>query len=190
MSGAPRPRGRRGTAVLAALAMPLGVGTAVLIGCLVLEMVPRDAAAAALTAFGVALALRTLDKGEDHPWPDAADRDTDGSRRDVSRLSWSLFGRDGAVSEAAVRRLRQDALRRLARVGVVLPAGFPAAPGSGRPGNPPGAEDRARALLGEPVWQVLTAPGGRLPDLADVERCVDAIERLVPPAGPDGRTTT
>lgn len=215
----------RGAAALGRLALPLGVGVAVLTGCLVLSMAPRDAVAAAVTAFGVTLSLRMLDKGQEHAWPEAADRDSDGSRRDVSHLTWSLVGRDGAVSEAAVRRLRQDAVRRLARVGVVLPDGLPR---SG--GHPPRADrtaasgvgtrpeeagpavdlpvDRARALLGERVWQVLTAPGGWLPDLDDVERCVDALERLVPPgqvprtaahrtttppaapaAGTDGRTT-
>lgn len=194
---------RRAGSAAAGLAVPLVVGLAVLGGCLVLRMVTRDAVAAAVTAFGIALALRTLDKGEEHAWPDVTDRDTDGSRRDVARLTWSLVGRDGSVSEAAVRRLREDALRRLARAGVPLPAGLPrggdrrtddgagvrgAADGAGPPVNSPEAERQARDLLGEPVWTVLTAAGGRLPDLDDVERCIDAIERLVPTT--DGRTTT
>jgi hypothetical protein len=204
----------RGTRALARLALPIGVGLAVLTACLVVSLSPRDAAAAAVTAFGVTLSLRMLDKGQEHAWPAATDRDTDGSRRDVSHLTWSLVGRDGAVSEAAVRRLRQDAVRRLARVGVVLPAGLPrsgdhpggttgtTATGAGAVAPqdasglaaPPGAVDRARALLGEPAWRVLTGPGGWLPDLDDVERCVDALERLVPagegPRAAEHRTPT
>lgn len=190
---------RRAGRALGRLAVPLVVGLGVLGGCLVLDMVTRDAVAAAVTAFGIALALRMLDKGAEHAWPDAGEQDTDGSRRDVAHLTWSLVGRDGSVSEAAVRRLREDAVRRLARVGVVLPAGLPrggedradGAAGHGGSGtaatNSPEAEQRARALLGEPAWTVLTAPGGWLPDLGDVERCVDAIDRLVPTT--DGRTT-
>jgi len=40
---------------------------------------------------------------------------------------------------------------------------------------------RARALLGEPAWTVLTSPGGVMPSLADAARCVEAVERLAPP---------
>lgn len=185
--------GLRG-AVLAVgrLAVPITVGVGVLTLCLLLRMAPRDAAVAALTAFGVTVVLRVLDKGEEHPWTAAPEADPDGSRRDVARLTWTLVGRDGRVSEAAVRRLRADARRRLARAGVVLPptfatdgAGTDALPGGGP--EDPSAAVRARALLGEPAWAVLTGTGGWLPTLAEVEACVVAVERLGPPtavAGP------
>lgn len=209
---------RRALACLQPLLLPLVLGAAVLAVCLYLQMATPDALAAALAATGLALALRTLDKGADHAWTDVPELDTDGTRRDVAHVTWSLVGRDGRVSEAAVRRLRQDARRRLRRLGVDLPADFPTTSpartgrGQGVPadGSRPGAagpdlrdaEARARSLLGEPAWSVLTGTGGWLPTLDEVEQCVEALERLdrpqrtdptgTTPTGstPDGRTTS
>ncbi|MBC7291697.1 MAG: hypothetical protein H5T83_10275 [Actinotalea sp.] len=188
----PRTALRRTLTGLGALVLPVVLGSAVLAAALGLRMVPRDAVVVALAVAGFTLALRMLDKGDEHAWPEPAERDTDGSRRDVAHLSWALVGRDGRVSEAAVRRLREDARRRLARTGVVLPARFPVGAdaaghvdGSGRPD--PVAQARAR--LGEPAWTVLTATGRGLPSLDEVELVIDALERLAPlPAGPPAGT--
>jgi hypothetical protein len=195
----PRVRARRILGGLAQLLLPVVVSAGVLAGCLFLQMAALDAVVAALAAGGLTLAVRVLDKGADHAWQPAADVDTDGTRRDVAHLTWSLVGRDGRVSEAAVRRLRDDARRRLRRVGVVLSPGFPVgqptrAGGAGSAGREDRAsgdapltddhaddETRARALLGEPAWSVLTGTGGWLPTLDEVERCVEALERLAPP---------
>ncbi|WP_225752704.1 hypothetical protein [Actinotalea sp. Marseille-Q4924] len=196
MSSAGRARLR----VAERLALPLTTGTAVLVVCLVMRMAPGDAAAAAVGTVGITLALRMLDKGDEHAFPPGSTRDTEGSRRDVAHLTWSFVGRDGRVSEAAVRRLRADARRRLARAGVTVPPGVLGSPpdeAAHADATATQAVADARALLGEPAWTVLTDTGGWLPTLAEVEQCVEAIERLAPagrvPPGttsPDGRTTT
>jgi len=111
-------------------------------------------------------------------WPRHRPAPRDGARREVGALSWAFAGRPGLVSEEAVRRLRADAARRLARHGVVLPGGLNA--GTPRSAAPDDVV-RARALLGEPAWTVLTSPGGVMPSLADAARCVEAVERLAPP---------
>lgn len=54
-------------------------------------------------------------------WPEATILDQDhGARRDIARLSWSVSGNDRQVGRTLRLRLRQVALRRLARRGIDL----------------------------------------------------------------------
>src|SRR5665648_881084 len=80
---------------------------------------PPQLAAAVLVAVGLVSGSRDPD-----PWPQARREETAGTRREVAALTWSFIGRDGRVSEAAVRRLRSDATRRLAQRGLVVPGGI------------------------------------------------------------------
>lgn len=139
----------------------------------VLGLRTPDAVLFGLVALVIGLVLVSGDAGAQNEWPDGEYEETDGTRREVAAITWSLVGREGRVAEPAVRRLRTVAVRRLARHGVDLPHGL-----GPRPTDEDEAELRAHALLGDRAWTILTAPGGRLPSLNDVEHCVDVIERL------------
>lgn len=154
----------------------LGAGVGLIAG--VCGMAWRDAALLGLAVMVVVLVSTTpAATSPEHRWPDTTSEETDGARRDVTSLTWSLVGMDGRVSEQAVRRLRADATRRLARRGVVLPGGLNATTSATAPTE---AVRRARDLLGERAWRILTVPDGRMPSLDDVAYCVDVIECLVP----------
>lgn len=127
---------------------------------------------AVLVAVGLVSGARDPD-----PWPQARPEETAGTRREVAALTWSFIGRDGRVSEAAVRRLRSDATRRLAQRGLVVPGGITSSTATS-PDVPDEVRERARAALGDRAWQILTAPGGWMPSLADIGHCVDVVERL------------
>lgn len=127
---------------------------------------------AVLVAVGLVSGARDPD-----PWPKARPEETAGTRREVAALTWSFIGRDGRVSEAAVRRLRSDATRRLAQRGLVVPGGITSSTATS-PDVPDEVRERARAALGDRAWQILTAPGGWMPSLADLGQCVDVVERL------------
>jgi len=132
-----------------------------------------------LVALLVAVAVRR--PAAEHRWPDAPPPEPDGARRDVFELTTTFAGAGGRVSESAVRRLRGDATRRLARRGVLLPATLgPDTPAAADPDT----VRRARSLLGDRAWRILTSPGGVMPSFDDVVHCVDLIERLVPPDRP------
>jgi|GEM_PF-1733012 len=164
------------------------VAGAVLIGLLsgVLGLRWPDAVLVGLIA-GVVVAVFVVAGASDAPaWPTARAAETSGTRRDVSALTWSFIGLDGHVSEAAVRRLRVDASRRLARNGIVVPGGLGATTVRD---TEPAVQDAARAALGERAWRILTAPGGFMPSLADVAHCVEVVEGLasepaIPPIAP------
>lgn len=142
-----------------------------------------DAALVGLAAAVVTLVASILGAGETDPWPRYRPPEQSGTRRDVMALTWSLIGREGRVSEFAVRRVRLDATRRLAQRGVVVPGGLGAATRT----SPDVSDDvrgQARALLGDRAWFILTTPGGTMPSLADIAHCVEVVERLEPPAPP------
>ncbi|MCB2177729.1 MAG: hypothetical protein KQH57_18115 [Actinomycetales bacterium] len=121
------------------------------------------------------LVLPDLGSGRDMDWPAPVANPHHGRRVEVSRLTWSLAGRDGRVSEPGVRRIREIATARLARVGLPLSAGFEG------PADARGEAERraARAALGPRAWSVLAAPSSRLPSVADVAECVHALEQIL-----------
>ncbi len=139
-----------------------------------------DAALVGLVAAVVTVVASMAGAGETDPWPRYRPPDQSGTRRDVMALTWSFIGREGRVSEFAVRRVRLDATRRLARHGVVVPGGL----GASTRTSPEVSDDvrqRARALLGDRAWFILTTPGGTMPSLVDIAHCVEVVERLEPP---------
>jgi hypothetical protein len=163
--------GRGAAALLTGLALG---GVAVLVA----GLTALDGAVVAVAGAVLVLAAGALEGGEEHGWPPVPHRESDGARPAVSALMWSFAGRDGKVSEAGLRALRRQAGRRLAGEGIVLDDGaghLVSAPGGPRPGD----DTRARELLGERAWRVLTHRGD-LPSVADVAHCVDVVERLTP----------
>lgn len=143
---------------------------------------PGDAFLVGLLALVIGIVSVAVDAGEDDLWPEPEHEELHGTRREISALTWSFVGREGRVAEPAVRRLRAVAARRLTRRGVVLPRGLLQRGAGDSPSMPLADEQQARAreLLGERAWTILTAPGGWLPSLADLTHCVGVIERLGP----------
>lgn len=142
-----------------------------------------DAALVGLVAAVVAVVASVVGASDTDTWPRYRPPEQSGTRRDVMALTWSFIGREGRVSEFAVRRVRLDATRRLAKRGVVIPGGL----GATTRTSPEVSDDvrqQARALLGDHAWFILTTPGGTMPSLADIAHCVEVVERLEPPAPP------
>lgn len=156
-----------------------------------------------LVGLAVAVAgvvVLALDAGEGYQWPPDDLAQTDGARREISSLTWSFVGRDGRVSENAVKHLQEVASRRLARHGAVVPGGLrnlphtqaladdaaavlrsdgspdPAAVAHAAAVRAAGA--RAEELLGPRAWRCLAGRSGWLPSLSDVAHCIDVLEGM------------
>lgn len=160
------------------LRRPLIIAVSCAVVAMILGLRLLDGVLIGLVVFVLAAAATAIQDPTEYPWPPAGPEEPDGARGEVYALTWSFVGRDGRVSEVAVRRLRADATRRLARQRVILPGGLSAATSR----NPDPAVERARALLGERAWATLTAAGGLMPSILDVAHCVDVIENLGRPA--------
>ena len=152
---------------------------AVLVGIVagVLGLYGGDALLVGLVAGVVVAVVLLVGAAEPSGWPAARREETSGTRREVSALTWSFIGLDGRVTEAAVRRLRVDASRRLALRGVVVPGGLGATTQRDAPDDVKAAASDA---LGDRAWRILTAPGGYMPSLADVAHCIEVVEGLAP----------
>ena len=94
-----------------------------------------------------------------------------GTRSEVSQTAWALRGRHGEIGDGGHKRLRTFARSRLRRRGLDLDDPRDAA---------------AIAVLLSPRAAVALAAGAHL-RIADVEYCLDRLERLEPPPGPDRR---
>ncbi|CAM3943837.1 hypothetical protein [Isoptericola cucumis] len=136
-----------------------------------------DAVHAALLVVVVAAVVyvwRTLEEGEDAGWPPVPEARRAGARNDVSELGWATFTRNGAVGNRMRARIVALAAARLAEHGVDLGA------------DGPGDRAAAERLLGPDVVATMTSRGEAT--RAQVERWLDAVERLAPPTpDPDGR---
>lgn len=154
---------------VAALAVVAGV-----VAAATMLTTPADGVLVGLVVLAGGLVVRALGEGEHHVWVDPPAPAHRGARRAVTALSWTLTGRDGRVAEGALRRLREDARRRLALRGVHVPV-----TPSDADHLPAEAVDRARALLGDRVWHLLTTRGTP-PTIREVEHCVRVLEELVP----------
>ena len=92
------------------------IGLGVLVGGLVWSVglnAPQSLLLGAAVA-AIRAGVSALHLGLDPVWPSPVDPRGDGLRTDVSRLSWTLSGRDGTVGPVAVARFRALAERRLA----------------------------------------------------------------------------
>ncbi|GAB2484461.1 hypothetical protein GCM10027063_28030 [Promicromonospora xylanilytica] len=98
----------------------------------------------------------------DPEWPRTPVEARAGGRHDVSDLGWSVFGRDGHVTDRVVRRIRALAADRLRAHGI-------------DPADP-AAQPHAERLLGARVLRQLKS--GQPPTARTVKTWLDAIERL------------
>lgn len=121
--------------------------------------------AAAATALACALTMlwaATENTVADPEWPRTAVETRPGGRHDVSDLGWSVFGRDGLVTDRVVRRVRALAVDRLRAHGVDT--------------DDPAAQADAERLLGATVVRQLSS--GVPPRARTVQDWLDAVERL------------
>lgn len=120
------------------------------------------AAATALTCAVTVVWSATESTVADPEWPRTPVDARPGGRHDVSELGWSVFGRDGLVTDRVVRRVRALAADRLRAHGVDV--------------TDPAARPEAERLLGADVLRQLSSgvpPRGRT-----VQTWLDAVERL------------
>lgn len=99
------------------------------------------------------------------PGFDAPRIDTEPHRRptEISRMAWALNTHTGMAGQQITRRVSAILRHRLLRQGI----------------DPDAPEDRARltAVIGPDLWDRLT---GRAPTIVDIERALDAVDRLNP----------
>ncbi len=118
----------------------------------------------AVTTVGAAVfALDQLDDDSQLPPLDPTGR-SEGTRREVSRLSWALAGADNRVGDRPYRRVRAIAAHRLAMRGI-------------DPSDPAG-EEAARALLGPMGFDQLVAETTSPPTQRTFAACITLLERL------------
>ncbi|MFD2795298.1 hypothetical protein ACFS27_17190 [Promicromonospora vindobonensis] len=128
---------------------------------------PWHAAAAATLATATSIlwsatGSTTGSTTSDPEWPRNPVEARAGGRHDVSDLGWSVFGRDGHVTDRVVRRIRALAADRLRAHGI-------------DPADP-AAEPDAERLLGARVLRQLKSR--QPPTARTVKTWLDAIERL------------
>ncbi|PUB26204.1 hypothetical protein C8K30_106293 [Promicromonospora sp. AC04] len=121
----------------------------------------------AIAAVALAVAASVLWSGteatvDDPQWPPVAIEARAGGRHDVSDLGWSVFGRDGLITDRVVRRVRALAADRLRAHGV-------------DPSDPAARPDAER-LLGARVHRQLLSHAP--PTARTMQTWLDAIERL------------
>lgn len=136
---------------------------------------PWHAAAAAAVATAISILWAATDTNTTDPeWPHLPLEARAGGRHDVSDLGWSVFGRDGHVTDRVVRRIRALAADRLRAHGVDP--------------SDPAAEPDAERLLGARVLHQLKSR--RPPTARTVQTWLEAIERLGPAPITDAAFTT
>ncbi len=112
--GSGRLRGTIALAVLLAGVLPAGLA---LFGVAPTQVILLGAVGATVCAL-----IRARPAMADPPgWPERVELNQDaGARRDIARLSWSVSGSDRQVGRTLRLRLREVAVRRLARRGIDL----------------------------------------------------------------------
>lgn len=124
---------------------------------------PWHAYAAATLAAALSILWSATDATTSDPqWPHTHVEARAGGRQDVSDLGWSVFGRDGHVTDRVVRRIRALAVDRLRAHGVDP--------------SDPAEEPEAERLLGARVVRQLKSR--QPPTARTVQTWLDAIERL------------
>lgn len=114
---------------------------------------------------GAAVAMLMLLALPAEPGADAPQMPAAVERRatEVSRLAWALNPRTGLAGERITRRVRGVLRHRLELIGL----------DPERPADVP----RCDALIGQGLWARLT---GQATSITDIERALDAIDRLSP----------
>jgi hypothetical protein len=153
-------RRRQRIAWTAALAFVLAVASWA-IGVTVLQSVLLASVVAAVGA--AIIALDRLDGEPTLPPLDAVGR-SEGTRREVSRLSWAMAGPDNRVGGIPYRRLRAIAVDRLRLRGVDV--------------TDPAGDQAARELLGPLGYQHLLAEAAAPPTQRVFQSCIALLERL------------
>ncbi len=124
---------------------------------------PWHAVAAAAVASAISILWSATEATIPDPeWPHLPIEARAGGRHDVSDLGWSVFGRDGRVTDRVVRRIRALAADRLRAHGVDP--------------SDPAAEPDAERLLGARVLRQLKSR--QPPTARTVQTWLDAIDRL------------
>jgi hypothetical protein len=124
---------------------------------------PWHAVAATAVATAISILWSATDATVPDPeWPHLPIQARAGGRHDVSDLGWSVFGRDGHVTDRVVRRIRALAADRLRAHGVDP--------------TDPTAEPEAERLLGARVLRQLRSR--QPPTARTVQTWLDAIDRL------------
>ena len=124
---------------------------------------PWHAVATAAVATAISILWSATDATTPDPeWPHLPIEARAGGRHDVSDLGWSVFGRDGHVTDRVVRRIRALAADRLRAHGVDP--------------SDPAAEPDAERLLGARVLRQLKSR--QPPTARTVQTWLDAIDRL------------
>ena len=126
---------------------------------------PWHATAAAALALAASVLWSATDATTNDPeWPRRIRPARAGGRNDVSDLGWSVFGRDGHVTDRVVRRIRALAADRLRAHGV-------------DPADPAARPDAERLLGARVLKQIWSYEP---PTARTVQVWLDAIERLGP----------
>ncbi len=129
-----------GSGILPAIVIGIGIGTVALV-----------------------LRLASVNSGA-RDWPPPPPVVRDGSRHESSDLSWAIRGRDGAVDDRIVGRIRRIAADRLAARQLDLE-------------NPAHAEQIQR-LIGSSTYDVLMKPAVHAVRISDVLGMLDILDRI------------
>jgi hypothetical protein len=123
-----------------------------------------DVAHSLMIGLAVALVVagsRVIGLGDQAVWPRLPFGRRDGARRDVSSLSWSLYGQQHELTGSGRRRLRRVCLDTLELAGMSL--------------DTPEGIRAVQDLLGRPVTAFLIDPDQPAPDLRGVQRTLTAL---------------
>ncbi|MBO0923899.1 hypothetical protein J1G44_06760 [Cellulomonas sp. zg-ZUI199] len=143
---------------------PLAVGAAVAALAWALGMRTSSALVLGLAAATLTAVLQRVDS---LPEPRPARRvqaARDGGRGEVLDVAWSMVGRDGRVTERALRPLRAAGARRVARHGLDLTDDRQA--------------DALTGLLGRRAYGTLARRGHPTPTVGDLTHTLGVLERL------------
>ncbi|TDE97495.1 hypothetical protein EXU48_04715 [Occultella glacieicola] len=126
-----------------------------------------DVAHSLMIGLGVAVVVagsRVIGLGDQAVWPRLPFGRRDGARRDVSSLSWSLYGQQHELTGSGRRRLRRVCLDTLELGDIRL--------------DTPEGVRAAEDLLGRPVTEFLLDEDRPAPDLRGVHRTLTALTKV------------
>jgi hypothetical protein len=128
-----------------------------------LDVVPSIVVALVLAGLGITLGIITV-PADNIEWPPAPPEPTDGARREVSELTWSLRTPGGVVDERIVQRVRRIAVTSLRRRQLDL--------------ENPAHRAQIERLVGESMYALLSSPERRRVSLATLLSELSILEAL------------